>query len=141
MYCRLNIYDALEGRNRVVKIRGKLSICSVCGSSPSITNISESEAWIRSNNLYVCYDDTLDRYKYTMASKVKDDELVSVEVYNDICKEAGDHVLLDVRDTVQYDICHLPHARNLPLSNLNKEALAALIIDINTPSKYTYIII
>ncbi len=38
-----------------------------------------------------------------------------------ICEAKSPHILLDVREAIQFDICHLDHAVLIPLSVIEKE--------------------
>ncbi|XP_078452217.1 adenylyltransferase and sulfurtransferase MOCS3 isoform X2 [Lampetra planeri] len=51
---------------------------------------------------------------------LKKEERVTVEEYKALLDEEVPHVLLDVRPTVEVDICHLPHSLNIPLSRLER---------------------
>ena len=42
-YCfaRLLIYDALDARCRIVKLRGRVSTCPACGDIPTINSVAD----------------------------------------------------------------------------------------------------
>ena len=45
---------------------------------------------------------------------------ISVQEYQVIIKEKKTHILLDVRETVQFNICSLPNSIHIPLALLSK---------------------
>lgn len=48
------------------------------------------------------------------------DDRIMVEAYQQYISEERPHVLLDVREPVQYEICHLPGSLHIPLRQLQK---------------------
>jgi rhodanese-related sulfurtransferase len=46
--------------------------------------------------------------------------LLFSKAYEEIRDKNAPHILLDVRDTAQYNICALPASQNIPLSQLEK---------------------
>ena len=41
-----------------------------------------------------------------------------VQEYSDVVGRREPHLLLDVREEVEYHICHLPHSRSIPLCSM-----------------------
>lgn len=48
------------------------------------------------------------------------DDRILVEAYRQCVAEEQPHLLLDVREPVQYEICHLPGSLHIPLRHLKK---------------------
>ena len=48
------------------------------------------------------------------------DDRILVEAYRQCVAEERPHLLLDVREPVQYEICHLPGSLHIPLRHLKK---------------------
>ncbi|XP_032803722.1 adenylyltransferase and sulfurtransferase MOCS3 [Petromyzon marinus] len=109
---RLLVLDGLEGRMRSVSLRGRRMGCATCGDAPSVTasSLPDYEAW--------CGAAATDKCRRLML--LKKEERVTVEEYKALLDEELPHVLLDVRPTVEVDICHLPHSLNIPLSRLER---------------------
>uniref|UniRef100_S4REI2 Molybdenum cofactor synthesis 3 n=1 Tax=Petromyzon marinus TaxID=7757 RepID=S4REI2_PETMA len=109
---RLLVLDGLEGRMRSVSLRGRRMGCATCGDAPSVTasSLPDYEAW--------CGAAATDKCRRLML--LKKEERVTVEEYKALLDEEVPHVLLDVRPTVEVDICHLPHSLNIPLSRLER---------------------
>ncbi|CAN0398757.1 unnamed protein product [Lampetra fluviatilis] len=109
---RLLVLDGLEGRMRSVSLRGRRVGCATCGEVPSVTasSLPDYEAW--------CGAAATDKCRRLML--LKKEERVTVEEYKALLDEEVPHVLLDVRPTVEVDICHLPHSLNIPLSRLER---------------------
>nr|XP_060628087.1 adenylyltransferase and sulfurtransferase MOCS3 [Anolis sagrei ordinatus] len=102
------LFDALEGRFRHIKLRPRNPDCAVCGERPSVTTLQDYEAFCGSSATDKCRTLHL----------LNGDERISVEEYKDILDSQALHVLVDVRPSVEVEICHLSHSVNIPLSKL-----------------------
>ncbi|CAJ0650837.1 21119_t:CDS:10 [Entrophospora sp. SA101] len=94
---------------RSMKLRSKKPNCSVCGENPTITQLQ--------NYVQFCGTGALD--KSPDVKLLNHEERINVKTYNEIRLQCITHVLIDVRENVQFDICHLPGSINIPLQNLS----------------------
>ena len=141
---RMCIYDALAGEFVNVKLRPRAAKCAVCGSAPTIRSVADSEAWCRQQNLMP--------FEGTAGQCVRPEpagpELPSTQRIT--CRELRERTshaaqsevptpwfLLDVREEVQFAICSLPHATNVPLRELDRK-LADVVLQ--AAGRPTYVI-
>ncbi|XP_059158611.1 adenylyltransferase and sulfurtransferase MOCS3-like [Physella acuta] len=108
---RLLLFDALDGTFRSVKLRPRSKDCSVCGDNPTIHQLIDYEQF--------CGAKASDK---DHELHVLDDSLrISAKEYSAMLEKSVPHLLLDVRPSVELDICQLPHpAINIPFTNLMK---------------------
>lgn len=107
---QLVMFDALETRFRSIKLRPKQTNCAVCGENPSVTQLVDYEAFCGSAATDKCQ-------KLNLLSR---DQRITVKEYKTILDSVDPHILLDVRPSVEVDICHLPFSLNIPLSSLEE---------------------
>lgn len=98
---------------RSVRLRGKRPACPSCSAAPSINRQSLlSGSFDYSTFCGVASDPNI---------LSKADRISAIE-YSKIHHEAGQaHILVDVREKPQFDICHLQHSLNIPFSTLSTE--------------------
>ncbi|KAF8936073.1 hypothetical protein BGZ58_004634 [Dissophora ornata] len=96
---------------RTVKLRKRKADCVVCGDSPTITALIDYVRFCGSS----ATDKTLDLFLIPFQ------ERLTCEMYKKICDENVPHLLLDVRERVQFDICSLPSSFNIPLKDLPEQ--------------------
>ncbi|KAK2567560.1 Adenylyltransferase and sulfurtransferase MOCS3 [Acropora cervicornis] len=95
---KMLVYDALEGRFLTIKLRPKQQGCCVCGDNPTINKLQDYELF--------CGASATDKSpSLTLLSR---QQRISVQEYKDILDQCCDHVLLDVREPVELEICSLP---------------------------------
>lgn len=102
---------------RSIKLRGKRKGCPSCSDTATITEVSLGSA-------------SLD-YDAFCASRSPAAPIganrVSAKEYSEIRKATGSpHILLDVREKVQFDICHLKGSMNLPYSEISRNPEASI---------------
>ncbi|KAJ1967337.1 hypothetical protein IWQ62_001925 [Dispira parvispora] len=89
---------------RSIKIRSRQSTCAICGDQPTITQLQDYVAFCQSQPvdqpLALQILGTLNR--------------VTCENYAQVRQSGDPHILLDVREPVEFAICHLPNAINIP---------------------------
>ncbi|CAG8596272.1 7599_t:CDS:2, partial [Ambispora leptoticha] len=88
-------------------VTGK-SDCEVCGDSPSITELQDY--------VQFCGSGALD--KSPTVRLLGKEERINPKEYAAIRAQKTRHILLDVREKVQFEICHLPDSINIPLREL-----------------------
>ncbi|KAF9353470.1 Molybdenum cofactor synthesis protein 3 [Mortierella sp. NVP85] len=93
---------------RTIKLRKRKPTCVVCGDSPTITKLID---YVR-----FCGSSATDKTPDLFIVPFK--ERLTCESYKKICDEHTPHLLLDVREKVQFDICSLPESLNIPLKEL-----------------------
>ncbi|KAF9431059.1 Molybdenum cofactor synthesis protein 3 [Podila epigama] len=96
---------------RTIKLRKKKSDCIMCGDAPTITKLIDYVRFCGSS----ATDKTPDLFLIPF------NERITCETYKQILDNHTPHVLLDVREQVQFDICSLPDSINIPLKDLPKE--------------------
>ena len=100
---QLLMYDALLGSFRTIKLRPQQPQCAVCGENPSIKELIDYELFCGSRA-----DD-----KSCNVSILGEDERISCSEYLDVVKSDKPHLLLDVREPVEFEICHLPKSYSI----------------------------
>ncbi|KAJ1340944.1 hypothetical protein BSLG_004417 [Batrachochytrium salamandrivorans] len=105
---KMLLFDATQGSFRTVKLRGKNPSCEVCGTNPTITEPID----------YIQFCGVSPHDKTPDLQVSGDDERISVKEYHSIVMAGTPHLLLDVREKVQYDICSLSQSHHIPLAKL-----------------------
>ena len=109
-YCgKLLLFDGLQGTFNVVEIQKKKKDCQVCGINPSIgPDLIDYQSFV---GVEPC---TL--------KILNEDERVSCKEYKEkILDQKVDHLLIDVRPSIQAGIVKLDHAINVPLKEIENE--------------------
>ncbi|KAF9160542.1 Molybdenum cofactor synthesis protein 3 [Actinomortierella ambigua] len=96
---------------RTIKLRKRKPDCIMCGDAPTITKLIDYVRFCGAS----ATDKTPDLFLIPMK------ERMTVEEYKHIKDENAPHLLLDVREKVQFDICSLPSSLNIPLKDLSKQ--------------------
>ncbi|CAO3566813.1 unnamed protein product [Mortierella alpina] len=96
---------------RTIKLRKRKSECIVCGDAPTITKLIDYVRFCGSS----ATDKTPDLFLIPFQ------ERLTCDTYKKIREEHKPHLLLDVREKVQFDICSLPSSLNIPLKVLPDE--------------------
>lgn len=94
---KLLVFDGVRAGFRAVDLRGKKKDCAVCGEEPSITELVD----------YVQFCGAEPHDKNMGIRLLATHERISVVEYRDILNSKVPHVLLDVREEIQFDICSL----------------------------------
>ncbi|XP_072271935.1 adenylyltransferase and sulfurtransferase MOCS3 [Pyxicephalus adspersus] len=113
------MYDALDGRFRNIKLRGKRVDCAICGS--------KSEPQILKDYEVFCGSSASDKCR-TLNLLTAADRMTVLE-YKKLLSDGVSHLLIDVRPQVEVDICRLPHSIHIPLSQLEAGNAADLLGD------------
>ncbi|XP_057441127.1 adenylyltransferase and sulfurtransferase MOCS3 [Lotus japonicus] len=109
---RMLLFDALSGRIRVVKIRGRSMQCEACGENATFTQQHFRE---------------FDYEKFTQTplcvpplklNILPAESRISSKEYKEVIHNKEPHVLVDVRPAHHFKIVSLPKSLNIPLSNL-----------------------
>ncbi|KAL7433260.1 hypothetical protein ACHAXH_005602 [Discostella pseudostelligera] len=113
MHNRLMMYDSLHCSFHSIKKPPPITNCAVCSPNAIIKTMVDSERSMENVRGPVPSACVLPP-RGTLAAE----QNVSCLQYSDICKNGLQHVLLDVRQTRQYEMCSLDGAINLPLDGL-----------------------
>ncbi|XP_063080299.1 adenylyltransferase and sulfurtransferase MOCS3 [Engraulis encrasicolus] len=105
---QLLMFDGQGSRFRSIRLRPRQAGCAVCGEQPSVTQLQDYEAF--------CGAAATDKCR--RLNLLPKEQRVTVKEYKSILDSGDPHILLDVRPTVEVDICHLPFSLNIPLSSL-----------------------
>ncbi|KAK6183525.1 hypothetical protein SNE40_010995 [Patella caerulea] len=110
---RMLLFDAIDGTFRCVKLRGRQPSCPVCGDAPTITQLIDYEQF--------CGAKASDKDK--AMNILEKEQRMSAKEYKTILEEKKPHILVDVRQPVELEICQLPNTKtiNIPVSSLQKE--------------------
>ncbi|XP_065831242.1 adenylyltransferase and sulfurtransferase MOCS3-like [Oscarella lobularis] len=111
---KLLLFDGAEGSFRVITLRPKQKGCPVCGESPSVTQLVD----------YVQFCGSSASDKAKTLNLLPDEQRLSCKEYSTIRESLSPHILLDVREPSQYEICSLPNSINIPLKDLQQSQAA-----------------
>lgn len=120
---RLLLFNGCNCTYRNIRLRGKRADCHVCSSTPVITDLVDYEQF--------CGMGASD--KNVHLNLLPQENRLTVQEYRDKI-ENEPHILIDVRQHAEFEICHLPKSENVPLknilddsfSNTRKESLSVL---------------
>ncbi|KAJ3024214.1 Molybdenum cofactor synthesis protein 3 [Thoreauomyces humboldtii] len=93
---KLLIFDATDGTFRTIRLRGRRSTCAVCGDEPTVTELID----------YVQFCGAGADDKSHGLKLLDDSERITAKGYAAL--RSKPHVLLDVREKIQFAICALP---------------------------------
>ncbi|TPX36692.1 hypothetical protein SmJEL517_g01228 [Synchytrium microbalum] len=105
---KLLMFDASECSFRSVKLRKRKVDCAVCGDEPSITGLIDYVQFCGAGP----HDKTLSQHVLSPKDRT------SAKEYSLVRESGIPHLLLDVRQNIEFDICSLPGSTNIPLSQL-----------------------
>lgn len=101
---RLLVFDGTCCTFRNVRLRGKRADCIVCGPGADISNLKEEGSFVEGCG---------------RLSILQSSERISPSEYKGIIDSRKEHVLLDVRDKIQFAMCSL-QAINIPLDQIRR---------------------
>ncbi|KAJ3274437.1 hypothetical protein HDV01_003041 [Terramyces sp. JEL0728] len=107
---KMLLFDGISGSFRQIKIRPRNPKCQACGDQPTITELID----------YVQFCGAGAHDKTQSLNILDDKHRITVYDYKNIRESKQEHILLDVRERVQFDICSLENAVHIPFANLNK---------------------
>ncbi|KAJ1985497.1 hypothetical protein H4R33_003999 [Dimargaris cristalligena] len=89
---------------RSIKIRGKQAHCAVCGTQPTITELQD----------YVAFCGSQPTDGPVHLNLLPAGDRITCADYHTLRQTGQPHLLVDVREPVQYDICRLPGSLHVP---------------------------
>ena len=95
---------------RTIKLPGRKPKCAACSANATIT----PESILSGSTNYVAFCSVT-----SPTNILNDDDRIPAAKYNQMYQLPRTRVLLDVRDKVQYDLCHLDNSVNIPIAILN----------------------
>ena len=104
---KLIVFSGTQSSFRTVKLRPKRPDCSVCGENPSITQLID----------YVQFCGAGPHDKALDLKVLKRENRISVKEYKEIVDNGLPHVMLDVREKIQFEICSFEDAISKRLIN------------------------
>ncbi|RDX80118.1 Adenylyltransferase and sulfurtransferase MOCS3 [Mucuna pruriens] len=109
---RMLLLDALSGRIRIVKIRGRSIHCEACGENATFTQQHFREFD------YENFTQTPLRVPPLKLNLLPSESRISCKEYSEIILKKEPHVLVDVRPAHHFKIVSMPKSLNIPLSTL-----------------------
>ncbi|EDV23657.1 uncharacterized protein TRIADDRAFT_50356 [Trichoplax adhaerens] len=113
---RMLLFDASSGSYHVFKLRNRRPTCPLCGDNPTIHELQD----------YVQFCKASATDKARQIELLTPEERISVDDYKKIYDEGQNHVLLDVREEVEYNICRLPQSINIHQYLITNDLLSIL---------------
>lgn len=120
---RLCLYDGLQGEFHTIRLPPRSAACTVCGPEATITTLQDSQDFSCSHHLRPVEGATA----ASLALDLPPDNRVTCQDYRVVQQSNVPHLLLDVREPVQFEICSLPGAVNIPLTQLKSQQPQGLI--------------
>ncbi|XP_010545232.1 PREDICTED: adenylyltransferase and sulfurtransferase MOCS3-like [Tarenaya hassleriana] len=109
---RMLLFDALSGRIRIVKIRGRSAQCTVCGDDSAFDKQYFKGFDYAEFTQFPLFVGPLKLNLLPAESRVSSKE------FGEIVQRGEPHLLIDVRPSHHYKIISLPGSLNIPLANL-----------------------
>ncbi|XP_037945991.1 adenylyltransferase and sulfurtransferase MOCS3 [Teleopsis dalmanni] len=103
---RLLIFDGASTSFRNIKLRGRRSDCSICSNNPIITQLVDYEEF--------CSMHASD--KQQRLNILTEDLRITANEYADVIEKP--HLLIDVRSSIEFEICSLPKSENMSLKDV-----------------------
>ena len=106
---RMLLYHGFLNTFRKIRLRGRREDCAVCGDAPSITpSLIDYEVF--------CGSKACDKSKPVQL--LSREKRIECHEYAEVVKNGEPHILLDVREKLQFDICSLDNSLHIPLEEL-----------------------
>ena len=99
---KMLLVDALSGSFRTVKLRPRKQDCLVCGNDPQIKDYID----------YVEFCGSSPTDKTESVNRLQDSMRITPLELNEIRNSNSCYTLVDVREPVQFNICHLPESKS-----------------------------
>ncbi|KAF7268153.1 hypothetical protein GWI33_018618 [Rhynchophorus ferrugineus] len=106
---RLLLFDGSITKFRDVKLRTRNSKCAVCGEEPTITDLIDYEQFCGA----AAHDKVINIDILDSTDHINVKEL-STKIGKNNC------LVIDVRPSLQFQMCRLPNTHNIPLTDLKK---------------------
>ncbi|KAJ1891971.1 hypothetical protein LPJ66_006618, partial [Kickxella alabastrina] len=115
---------------RSIKLRSRKPTCAVCGDAPTVTELVDYAAFCGAGP-----NDNVPEWSILSDP----DQRISCKEYSQLLTDSSRHLLLDVRDEVQFEICSLPNSLNIPMDQFDqrREELEKVVNDLGGAPIYT----
>ncbi|CAG0886751.1 unnamed protein product [Cyprideis torosa] len=111
------VVDGFDCQFRRIRLRKKSRTCAVCGENPTIRELIDYETFCGAGPNDKCQSLNL----------LSHSQRISVGVLQEMLTDKADNLLLiDVRPKVEFGICSLKESVNIPLPELNPEAVKGM---------------
>lgn len=107
---KMCLFDGAAATFRTVKLRGRQKTCRVCGPDATIKTLDSSE-YVEA----MCGRNS-DKTSCGHVNELSQHERVSCAKFAEIRGSGWDYVLIDVREPIEWQICHLDESVNVPWS-------------------------
>ncbi|XP_014262280.1 adenylyltransferase and sulfurtransferase MOCS3 [Cimex lectularius] len=107
---KLLIFDGLETTFRTVKLRNRSEKCLICSDHPTIKQLVDYEQFCGSRA-----NDKNPNLKILSPS-----QRVSAKQLHEVMLSGKQHVVVDVRSPIEFQMCHIAGSVNLPLDDISK---------------------
>lgn len=116
---RMIMFDAMNSSFRTFKLRSRDKKCKICGDAPTITSLVDYELFCNASS----------NDKPTAVALLQEDQHIPIQDYAKTIYKQSDHILLDVRPALQYDICAVQPSISVPLADIDAriEEIRALV--------------
>uniref|UniRef100_A0A915DK06 Adenylyltransferase and sulfurtransferase MOCS3 homolog n=1 Tax=Ditylenchus dipsaci TaxID=166011 RepID=A0A915DK06_9BILA len=113
----LFLFDGFDGKIRNISLREKMSNCAVCSKNPTIRQLQDYELF--------CGAGPTD--KASLLSIIPQEDRISVQDYYMVRENNAAPILIDTRPSPEFEICHLPEAKNFPLDEMKKMDMGQIL--------------
>ncbi|KAI7830933.1 hypothetical protein BX661DRAFT_180338 [Kickxella alabastrina] len=115
---------------RSIKLRSRKPTCAVCGDMPTVTELVDYAAFCGAGP-----NDNAPEWSILSDPGQR----ISCKEYSQLLTDSSRHLLLDVRDEVQFEICSLPNSLNIPMDQFDqrREELEKVVNDLGGAPIYT----
>ena len=96
---KMFVFDGLNATSRTVQLRARQPNCAVCGECPSVTALIDYQVFCGSAESCAAPPVML-----------SEEDRISCQDYHSILEMGETHLLLDVRQKTEFEICHLGNA-------------------------------
>lgn len=120
MHDRLLMYDSMRCSFVSIKKPPKSRTCAACSDSPSIQSMADSKA-VSLAFRGPAGGGVQSSKGIPHRPPIADELSISCADYNELRQERVPHILLDVREKLQFDMCSLSGAINIPLVTLRSQ--------------------
>lgn len=103
---RLLLFDGMKSMFRNIKLRAKRKDCDVCSDNPFVTRLINYE--------HFCGMRASDK-EFSLSILHANHRMTALE-YKELAKEQ--HILIDVRSPVEFEMCRLDNSINIPLKHI-----------------------
>jgi adenylyltransferase/sulfurtransferase len=111
-------YDSWDGSFRRFKLPARRPDCTVCGDTPSIVSIEDAVTHgIQTKCLDTQVAESIGQLQLPESHEITPQEF---DHLRSNASSKDDFFLLDVRSSVQFEICHFPEAISIPIHELKK---------------------